>query len=112
MTVVCLYLDGNRLICLADSRITGDERQIFSDNVSKIMILPVVVTRWGNNMQPVVASQLRFGFTYAGSTLLAFSAYAALSSACQTLASTNPKGPPSLEEIAGFLRVVVTKISN
>jgi hypothetical protein len=112
MTVCCLYIDKDRLMCLADSRITGDERQILTDNVSKIMILPVVVTRWGKSVRPVPSFQLRFGFTYAGSSLLAFSAYAAVSSACQTLASTNPQSPPSLEDVGKFLLFAVTKLSN
>lgn len=76
------------------------------------MVLPVVVTRWAKNVRPVPSFQFRFGFTYAGSSLLAFSVYAAVSSACQGLASTNPQSPPSLEDVGKFLVFAVTKFSN
>jgi hypothetical protein len=110
MTLVAVWRTQNRLMAIADTRITRSAGNVLTEHGPKILPMSIVCR------EPDVTGDLnrisfhtKIGFAYSGSTLSALSAHALADTLMSNLVSLANTPPPSLQNIAQFFRNIAAE---
>jgi hypothetical protein len=103
MTLVAIWRAGNRLMSIADTRITRPASNVLTEHGPKLLPIRVQGKRPGpSGFFDQNAFRFDVGFAYSGSTLSALSTHALAGALLGNLAGPPGSPPPSMAEIAFF----------
>lgn len=109
MTLVAVWRTENRLMSIADTRIIRDVGNVLTEHGPKLLPITVRGRQPGaSGFFDQKAFEFDIGFAYSGATLPALSTHALASALLGNLAGLNGN-PPSMAEIAHFVREIATE---
>ncbi len=101
MTLAAVWLDGDRLCAIADTRIVRSPGNVLTEHGPKLLPINISCKKPGpSGFFDLEAYRASVGFAYAGGTLPALCTHALANTLFQNLAGPSDAPPPSMQEIA------------
>jgi hypothetical protein len=101
MTLAAVWRVGERLLAIADTRISRSPGNVLTEHGPKILPITLLCKQPGpSGFYDRIAYATTFGFAYAGATLPALSTHALTNTLFQNLAGSTGSAPPALAELS------------